>query len=146
MKKITIKSRLGEKDALTDGVVAAFDHYDSEAGRDVRHYVLLDESVKLVYEPWGWQKRWYIDLVHITTASDTIVELTDLYVDIIVEGDGPTYRVIDLEEFVDALASGNIRVEELRDPLHRLQAFLDNHIHGGKDFPPACIGPFMPDR
>jgi predicted RNA-binding protein associated with RNAse of E/G family len=145
MQKITVRSRLGEKEAITDGIVAAFDHYDSEAGRDVRHYILLDESVKLVHEPWGWQNRWYVDLVQITTVDDTTVQLADLYVDIIVEGNGPTYRVIDLEEFIDALASGDIGVEELRDPLHRLQAFLDCHIHAGRDFPPACIRSFMPE-
>jgi hypothetical protein len=52
MRKILIHSRLGEIEGFTDGVVAAFDFFHEDAGEDVRHYVLLNESVKLMFEPW----------------------------------------------------------------------------------------------
>jgi predicted RNA-binding protein associated with RNAse of E/G family len=67
--------------------------------------------------------------------------LEDLIVDVIVEDDGPTYRIIDLEELADAMVSGAVSVESLHAPLRELQRFLDAHLHGGKDFPPAVIRP-----
>lgn len=143
MKQIIIRSRLGEHTAITDGAVAVFDNYDSIAERDIRHYLLLDESVKLMHEPWGWQNRWYADLVRIERINDAVITVTDLCLDVIIEGTGPTYRVIDLEDFADALVTGRIQADGLRDPLYKLQRFLDNHLHGGKDFPPSSIRRFV---
>lgn len=79
MRNITIHSRPGEIEGVTDGVVAAFDFFHSEAGEEVRHYVLLKESVKLMFEPWklkgsGWRDHWYIDLVKINPLSDSAID------------------------------------------------------------------------
>lgn len=144
MKEIVIHSRLGEVIAVTDGRVAAFDHPDWATGLPVRNYVLLEESVKLMYEPWGWREQWYVDLVSVTWKDENMLELRDLYLDIIVEENGPTYRMIDFNDLADALSSGQIDATTLHEPLHRLQQFLDNHLHGDKDFPPACIAAFQP--
>ena len=144
MKKITIRSRLGECEGVTDGLVAAFDYPDSVVeGRLIRHYVLLDKGIKLMFEPWGWHNRWYADLVEIKKIDETIIEVTDLYIDIIIEGDGPTYRLIDLDDLGEAFATGVVRPEEMAEPLRNLQRFLDDHIHDDKDFPPKCIQPFF---
>lgn len=143
LRNITIRSRLGEYPGFTDEQVAVFDRFSASAGRVVRHYVLLDESTKLMYEPWDWKERWYIDLVAVRWADADTLELDDLYLDVIVEGSGPTYRMIDLEELADALASGEVSVETMHAPMQRLQRFLDDHLHGGKDFPPAAIRDYM---
>ena len=142
MRPITIRSRLGEFTGLTDETTALFDRFDPKAGRVVRHYILLHEAVKLMYEPWGWKNRWYIDLINVRWVDADTLELDDLWVDVIVEGSGPTYRIIDLEELADALSCGKVSVETMAEPLHRLQRFLDDHLHGGKDFPPAVLQPF----
>lgn len=142
LRKITVCSRLGAFPGLTDGRVAVFDRFDPKADGVVRHYILLDEATKLMYQPWGWQNRWYIDLVDIRWTDADTLTLVDLLVDVIVEENGPTYRIIDLEELADALLSGQVSIETMHAPLHRLQRFLDNHLHGAKDFPPAALRPF----
>jgi predicted RNA-binding protein associated with RNAse of E/G family len=147
LRKITVRSRLGEipgfineSTAETDTpAVAFFDRFDAKAGRVVRHFVFIDEAVKLMHEPWDWKDRWYIDLVEVRWADENTLELDDLYVDVIVEGNGPIYRMIDLEELADALRDQKISVERIHEPLCRLQRFLDEHLHGGKDFPPEAI-------
>lgn len=143
MRNITIRSRLGELPGQANEEVAVFDRFDPKAGRVVRHFVLLGESVKLMHEPWGWKDRWYVDLVQIRWAGPDTLELEDLYLDVIVEGSGPTYRMIDIEELADALQSGAVSVETLHEPLRCLQRFLDDHLHGGKDFPPRVIREFI---
>ena len=51
-------------------------------------------------------------------------------------------RIIDLEELADALLTSKVCITTMHAPLLCLQRFLDNHLHGGKDFPPAAIQPF----
>jgi hypothetical protein len=143
LRKIIIRSRLGEFPGLTNETVAVFDRFGPKDTHMVRHYILLHESVKLMHEPWDWKDRWYIDLVSIRWADAHTLELDDLWVDVIVEGSGPTYRIIDLEELADALRQGTAQIERLVTPLHCLQRFLDSHLHGGKDFPPAVLQPFQ---
>ena len=57
LRQITLRSRLGDYKAATDGMAAFFDRADGKTGKTVRHFVLLDEGVKLMYEPWGWQEE-----------------------------------------------------------------------------------------
>ena len=139
MRKICIRSRLGDYPGLANEHVAFFDRFDQKAGREVRHFILIAEATKLMFEPWDWKNRWYIDLVAVRWIDEDTLELDDLYIDIIVEGHGPTYRIIDLEEFADALKDQKISPAAVHNPLCRLQEFLDRHLHGGKDFPPAII-------
>ncbi len=143
MNKITILSRLGERDGVSDGQVAAFDSYDSTAKHDIRHYVLLDKSIKLMHEPWGWCNEWYADLMEIRWLEPKVLELKDLYLDIIIEGEGPTYRMIDFDDLAEALALGHIGGKDLKESLCNLQQFLDEHVHRAKQFPPKCIEPFI---
>jgi len=142
-RPITIRSRLGDFPGITDETTAVFERFDPKASRVVRHFILLQEAVKLMYEPWGWKERWYIDLVGVRWIDDQTLVLEDLYIDLIVEGSGPAYRIIDLNDLADALIEGKVNVETMAEPLHRLQRFLDDHLHGGKDFPPAAIRPFL---
>jgi hypothetical protein len=50
-----IKSRLGEIEGFANEEIAYFDKYDPKAGKVIRHFILLDENIKLMYEPWGWK-------------------------------------------------------------------------------------------
>lgn len=143
MRSITITSRLGEFAGRANDMVALFDKYDDKAGKDIRHYILLKECIKLMYEPWGWENTWYADLIQINQIDNFKIEIIDLCLDIVIEGHGPTYRMIDFDDLADALTDGRIQPTELKGPLYKLQRFLDDHLHGLKDFPPSCIKPFM---
>lgn len=111
-----------------------------EAGR--RYFWLLDEAVQLVYEPYGWHNEWYVDIVDIAEEGD-VVTITDRYVDVIVEGMGPTYRMLDLEEAGDALLGGRLTAAELAGALGACQRFLDRYLHRGAPFPPPAIRPLF---
>lgn len=143
MKSITIKSRLGEIQGESDGRIAYFDCYDPKAQKDIRHFVFLEESIKLMYEPWGWKDKWYADLIKIEWISKNEINLKDLYLDIVIENKGTTYRMIDFDDLANALVQGLTNINELEIPLKNLQVFLDNHLHGGKDFPPSIIKSYM---
>ena len=105
--------------------------------------VLLDLGVKLMYEPWGWKNEWYADIVRVDEADDGVIGLTDLYVDVVIEGDGPTYRVIDLEDLAEAVVSESINDEDVAAALGPLQRFVDEHLHRKMDFPPESIRPTL---
>ncbi len=141
MRRIMIRSRLGEFTGLTHETVAIFDRFDPKGDRVVRHFILLEEAAKLMYQPWGWKNQWYIDMVDLRWVDENTLELEDLFLDVIVENNGPTYRAIDLDELADALANHQVSIAMISGALHRFQTFLDNHLHGGKDFPPAVFQP-----
>ena len=143
MYPITITSRLGKIQGVSDGKVAYFDCYDQKSQKDIRHFVFLEESIKLMHEPWGWKDKWYADLIKIECVSKNEISLIDLYLDIIIESNGQTYKMIDFDDFANALVNGRINITELEIPLNNLQIFLDNHLHDGKDFPPSIIKPYI---
>ncbi|MBT4503293.1 MAG: DUF402 domain-containing protein [Gemmatimonadetes bacterium] len=151
MRDITIRSRSGEHKAFTDGIVAAFDDFGGEQKHDLRKYVFLEENIQLVYDPFWLSKKessakqWYADLIHVEWITDSLIEITDLYLDIIIEENGPTYRMIDFDDLADALAHDKVDTQILSNALRGLQTFLDNHLHFGKDFPPEIIKPFLPN-
>jgi predicted RNA-binding protein associated with RNAse of E/G family len=134
---------LGTIEGFSNDKIAYFDRYDSKANRVIRHFILLDEYIKLMYEPWGWMDEWYADLINIEYINDSEIKISDLYIDIIIEGNGPTYRMIDFEDAVNALINKEIEAKDLQKPFAKLQEFLDNHLHKGNDFPPAIIKPFL---
>jgi hypothetical protein len=92
---------------------------------------------------------WYVDLVSVTVLDD-VYTFRDLYVDVMVPMDGRHYRMLDLDEFADAISGGVLGVHEAADALRRWQHFLDRHLHaprepirGWTDFPPAAIEPLV---
>ena len=104
--------------------------------------------------PLPWQtgpdsSSWYVDLVTIKFDGDQIV-IRDLYIDVTISNDGRGYRLLDLEEYGEALENGDISLEEAIDGMKRWQAFLDLHLHRGRypvapypDFPPAALDPLI---
>jgi hypothetical protein len=139
LKPIKITSRLGELSGFYNEEVAYFDMFDEKSNKEIRHYILLKEGIKLMYEPWGWKNRWYADLISIEVVSPEIIKLEDKYIDIIVEGDGPVFKIIDLEDYAVALEAGSVSVQETKGLFINLQLFLDNHFQRKFDFPPAVI-------
>lgn len=114
----------------------------SDEPNDRRYFWLLAASVQLVYEPFGWHNEWYIDLVDIAVHPEDGVDhfvVTDLYLDLIVEGMGPVYRMLDLDELGAAMRDGTLPVETGANVLNRAQQFLDRYVHRGKVFPPPKI-------
>jgi len=74
----------------------------------------------------------------------------DLFIDVVVPMDGRHYRLLDLDEFADAIDNGSLSVEQVTDALRRWQRFLDRHLHAERapvenwtDFPPAAILPLL---
>jgi hypothetical protein len=115
-----------------------------------RVFVLLDLGVQLSNPPW-WHGDdaacWYVDLVAIS-GGDGRYQVWDQYVDVIVATDGRPYRMLDLDEFADAIRQGVLSLPDALDALGRWQRFLDRHLHtqrlptaGWSDFPPAAIAP-----
>jgi hypothetical protein len=91
---------------------------------------------------------WYVDLVHITADGDRLI-IRDLYLDVMVPTDGRHQRMLDLDEFADAIEAGTLPVDVAVDALRRWQAFLDRHLHSHRDprsrwsdFPPEAIREF----
>ncbi|GLZ77966.1 hypothetical protein Afil01_27730 [Actinorhabdospora filicis] len=120
------------------------------AGRRQRVFLLLDESAQLhqpvVFRPEraGW---WYVDLVDIREEGDT-VHVADRYVDFIVGPPGVPYRILDLHELGEALATGRLTPLQAGQVLAATQSFADRHLQGRDhhgpawpDFPPAALEP-----
>jgi hypothetical protein len=130
-----------------------------------RAFVLLDLGVQLSCPkfcepldssrgPLPWHtgpdsQSWYVDLITVAIEGDQIT-IWDLYIDVTISTDGRGYRLLDLEEYGEALESGDISLEIAIDGMKRWQAFLDRHLHHGSypvapfpDFPPAALDPLI---
>lgn len=139
---------------VRSGRVAAYDFPAPDklevypgAPRQQRAYLLLDESVQLQQPAWfvdhpGW---WYVDLVDIT-ETDRTIQVTDQKIDIIIGPPGYPYRMLDLDEFGQAIMTGRLSPSDGARMLAATQAFLDRHLHrrhdlalAWPDFPPAAL-------
>ena len=125
-----------------------------------RTFVLLDLGVSLANPCWvretkadgsvveadpRGQDSWYVDLVTVEMQGNRYT-FRDLYIDLIVPTDGRHYRMLDLDEYADAMADGRLSLSVAMDGLRRWQRFLDQHLHTDRfpaatwsDFPPASI-------
>lgn len=127
-----------------------------------RVFVLLDLGVSMSLPSWRRTVRadgasvagidpdnsepttWYVDLVEVTIEQDSIV-VRDLYVDVMVPTDGRHQRLLDLDEFADAIEAGRLDVDTAVDGLRRWQQFLDRHLHADRD-PRGGWTDFPPER
>src|SRR5262249_17934966 len=120
-----------------------------------RVFVLLDLGVSMSLPPWrstaavnrdgSGPGTWYVDLVHITARPGTVI-IRDVYIDVMVPTDGRHQRLLDLDEFADAMEAGQLDTAIAVDGLRRWQRFLDRHLHaardpqdGWTDFPPLRL-------
>ena len=156
---------------IRDGRIRAAGHRDGSAivydwgftwrgaEHEQRSFLLLDtgfqinQPVFFTGEQQGW---WYCDLVRVADDGDT-VSVEDHWIDIIVGPPDHPYRVLDLDEYGDAICAGQIDVATGVDGLRRTQIFLDTHLNrrhdtrrdSWPDFPPRAIAelaklPFAP--
>jgi hypothetical protein len=79
-----------------------------------------------------------------------VIEVVDRDIDVIVPPPGRPYRVVDLDEFGDAIESGEHSLADGIAGLRAFQAFLDKHLNrrdgspgDWPDFPPKAIAPLM---
>src|SRR5438552_4283542 len=129
-----------------------------------RTFVLLELGVSFANPCWARHTKpdgtvvdrgaegrgtWYVDLVTVEQHGDRYI-FRDLFIDVVVPMDGRHYRMLDLDEFADAIDNGSLSVEQATDALRRWQRFLDRHLHPGRapvenwiDFPPAAILPLL---
>ena len=107
-----------------------------------RYFWLLNYGAQLIYEPFGWRDTWYVDMVGFRhgrhDGMDTI-SVDDEIVDIIVEGHGPTYRLVDLDELAAALTGETLSASAAAAVLTRTQVFLDAFLHRHAPFPPPHL-------
>jgi len=160
----------GPLPALRSGNVVAYefnlpDRFVAWPGRSLaqRSFLLTDVGVDLSFPCWcecttakgelvpgidhdkDNPATWYVDLVELTDQGDRL-EVRDLFIDVMVPTDGRPYRLLDFDEFADAVDNGVLPVGVAVDALRRWQIFLDRYLHDGRDpklgwsdFPPACI-------
>ena len=88
---------------------------------------------------------WYVDPLHVVDRGGEVI-VRDLYIDVMVPDDGRHQRMLDLDEFADAIDAGTVPMDVATDALRRWQRFLDDHLHrdrnpraGWTDFPPKAI-------
>lgn len=129
-----------------------------------RAYVLTDVGVGMAVPCWltartaggevvrgvdaavtGEGTTWYVDLLQVTERENEII-IRDLYIDVMVPTDGRHHRLLDLDEFADAIDQGRMTIDVAVDALRRWQSFLDTYLYGGRDpragwsdFPPRAI-------
>jgi hypothetical protein len=116
--------------AREDLLVMDAGHPSHGEGAPRRWFWLRDCEVQLLYEPWHWKNRWYVDLVSIKHLQGSdIYEIRDMEIDIILEAQAPLYRIIDLEKFGERVGCGEFTLEEAMDVLIRTQTFLDRYLH-----------------
>ena len=125
-----------------------------------RVFVLLDLGISFANPLWVRQHKadgsivevdpsgqgsWYVDLIKIEVQGNRYI-FRDLYIDVIVPTDGRHYRMLDLDDYAEAMTNGELTMPDAIDGLHRWQRFLDRHLHAERwpsrqwsDFPPRCI-------
>jgi predicted RNA-binding protein associated with RNAse of E/G family len=144
MKTIMIKSRAGEIEGKRNKEIAYFDNFDKRADKIIRHFILFQYGVMLRFEPFGWKNEWYIDFIEIEVQPNDSLVLRDVYLDMVVEGMGPTYRIVDADELAEAFGKGHISSEQMCRILKNLQTFVDDHLHRDiNNFPPKSVLPFF---
>ena len=151
--------RLGEVVAYEFELPARFEPWPGRT-RLERTFVLLDVGVSFANPCWvragnpdgsvfevdpKGADSWYVDLVTVDVQGDRYT-FRDLYIDVIIPTDGRHHRMLDLDEFADAMAEGTLSLEDAIDGLRRWQRFLDRYLHADRspqaewsDFPPASI-------
>jgi Protein of unknown function (DUF402) len=88
---------------------------------------------------------WYVDLLHVTIEPSRIV-VRDLYLDVMVPTDGRHQRLLDLDEFADAIDAGQLDMATAVDGMQRWHRFQELHLHSERfprgewtDFPPRRL-------
>lgn len=116
------------------------------SGCPQRCFLWMPWSVMLRYR-YGFGEPWYepdlpwrADVVSMSRLGDALV-VTDMFVDVSMSEDGTRYKVLDLDELVQATVLGKVSEDGCLEALRILQRWLDM-LHGfrvTKDFPPESL-------
>jgi hypothetical protein len=159
----------GPLPGVRDGQAVAYEYalparFEPRPGRNrlQRTFLLTDVGVALAMPCWRRatnlvgdvtpgvdpgldEPAWYVDLMHVTDRGHDVVA-RDLYIDVMVPTDGRHQRLLDLDEFADAIEDGGLPQDVAVDGLRRWQRFLDTYVHrdrdprpGWSDFLPKAI-------
>jgi Protein of unknown function (DUF402) len=159
----------GPLPGVRDGHAVAYEYalpgrFEPRPGRSrlQRVFVLTDVGVALAVPCWRrvmtaagdvmpgidpdhQTPAWYVDLMHVTDRGGELVA-RDLYIDVMIPTDGRHQRLLDLDEFADAIEDGGLPTDVAIDGLRRWQRFLDTYVHRDRDpravwsdFPPKAI-------
>jgi len=156
-------ARIGQVVAYDFDLPPSFEPWPDRTLRE-RIFVLLDLGVSFANSCWARHTKadgtvvdrggegsdtWYVDLVTVERNGNRFA-FRDLYIDLMVPMDGRHYRLLDLDEFADAIDSGVLSTKLASEALRRWQRFLDRHLHAERapsntwnDFPPASIRPLV---
>ncbi len=101
----------------------------------------------LAHRPWPTipTAEW---VIHLVTAErkpgeEDAWEIVDKEIDVLVEPGLDAYRMIDLEDFGEALKEKSITLTQAHYLLNRLQTFLDEFLHTDGAFPPPPVQQVM---
>ncbi|MCC9308465.1 hypothetical protein LN042_15445 [Kitasatospora sp. RB6PN24] len=139
------------------GNVVAYDWGFHEDGTDYvqRTFVLLDEHMQINQpvmfppEQAGW---WYCDLVSLEWGGPGhgLLKTQDMWIDVIIGPPDHPYRLLDLNDYADALEDGRISPGQAADGLRRTQRFLDHRLNRRHEatrtwpaFPPTEVGELL---
>ena len=156
-------ARVGDVVAYDFELPASFAPWPGRTLRE-RTFVLLDLGTSFANPCWVRQRKpdgtvvdradegrdtWYVDLITVEQKGSRFV-FRDLYIDVMRPMDGPQYRLLDLDEFADAIEKGALSTTQATNALRRWQRFLDRHLHSDRaspsnwtDFPPAASRPLV---
>lgn len=113
-----------------------------------RSFVLIEDQIQLCQPVVnrrahdGW---WYVELVRVDDRGDHVL-VADDFIDVMVGPPDHPYRILDLDEFADAVAADLVTPERLIEGLGLFQRFLDRHLNRRDDavrewpdFPPRAM-------
>ncbi|MBW8803191.1 MAG: DUF402 domain-containing protein [Catenulisporales bacterium] len=132
-----------------DGVVA-YDWGFTQHGRDYaqRSFVLLDDGIQInqpVAFPPQQQGWWYCDLVTVVDDGE-VLRVDDMWIDVIIGPPDHPYRLLDLDDYGQAMHDGRLSPSAAVDGLKRAQRFLDRRLNRRHEvertwpaFPPAEV-------
>lgn len=123
-----------------EGGIIRFDYTNKRGPRRFfvmpEHCVMFADESHLPVDIPGW-------FVHLVDASPydadpTIWLVKDCEIDILVAKGSQAYRMVDLDDFAQALSECRISVSDAERLLPALQRFVDVHLHNG-EFPPMEV-------
>jgi hypothetical protein len=141
MRSITVIFGEAAWQGHMDGELLYFD-FATTSGRPIRFIALHDKCIMFAHRFWPGDSSLHVEwLVHIVDIVErdpgrSIWQIIDREIDITIEENLQTYRLLDLEDFGEAIAEHRIASDDAYRLLRLTQEFLDTYLHGGPKFPP----------
>ena len=93
-------------------------------------------------EPWYEPDLpWRVDVVLVSPLGQNTFTVKDMFIDVNMSENGRRYKVVDIDELLEATSRGEVDHSECMEALQILQRWLDM-LHGfrtTRDFPPRDL-------